>query len=122
MTRRVVIRTTTTCTKALSGQLTNESWLTKTCKKLGVTAELFLLAILFNPQPTARNLDKPPAILRLGSKRRSKPCSNPRLKRCKRTPSIEHQTVDPRGLIPLPRRWLRVKRKYNDQVGFALLR
>jgi hypothetical protein len=47
MTRRVVIRTTTTCTKALSGQLTNESWLTKTCKKLGITAELFLLAILF---------------------------------------------------------------------------
>jgi hypothetical protein len=76
----------------------------------------------FNPQPTARNLNKPPAILRLGSKRRSKPCSNPRLKRYKRTPSIEHQTVDPRGLIPLPRRWLRVKRKYNDQVGFALLR
>jgi hypothetical protein len=45
MTRRVVIRTTTTCTKALSGQLTNESWFIKTSKKLGITAELFLLAV-----------------------------------------------------------------------------
>jgi hypothetical protein len=71
----------------------------------------------FNPQPTARNLNKPPTILRLGSYRRSKNLQrdlpghlpHQHLERLARRPSMGHQTEDARGPMPLPRRWLRVK-------------
>ena len=73
----------------------------------------------FNPQPTARNLTQPPTNLRIGSNRRSKTLqsdfpghlSNHHLERLARRPSMGHQTEDARGPMPLPRRWLRVKRK-----------
>ena len=38
--------------------------------------------ISFNPQPTARNLNKPPTILRLGVNRRSKTCKETSLVTC----------------------------------------
>jgi hypothetical protein len=51
-----------------------------------------MLLILFNPQPTARNLNQPPTILRLGSNRRRKKLT--------KRPLIGHQTEDARAPIP----------------------
>ena len=63
----------------------------------------------FNPQPTARNLNKPPTILRLGVNRRSKTCKETSLVTCP-----TNTWKDWRGHL----RWVTKQRMLGGQCHF----